>query len=87
MSKRSQSTRKRSAHSRNARATTDTERLDWVAAYVTAISTLKKIGTNERVELTSADGENVMLTTCSGKTVIEAFRKCVTTAMKDIPQS
>jgi len=64
---------------------TDSERLDWVAEYVTAIGTLKKNGAQKKVELISSDGENVLLTTRSGKTVIEAFRKCVNAAMQEIP--
>jgi hypothetical protein len=56
-----------------------------VAEYVTAIGTLKKNGAQKKVELISSDGENVLLTTRSGKTVIEAFRKCVNAAMQEIP--
>jgi hypothetical protein len=58
--------------------------LDWVAQYVTEINTLD-VKTGEKVELISADEDDMIITTRRGKTVIEAFRKCVKDAMREMP--
>jgi hypothetical protein len=61
----------------------DTIILNWVAEHVTEINSLTyKRG--EKVEVISADGDTKLLTVRSGKTVVEAFRKCVRDAMREL---
>lgn len=64
----------------------DSEMLRWVALYVTDINSLNG-RRGERVELISADdaGASMIIVARSGKTIEEAFRKCVIASMKQMP--
>jgi hypothetical protein len=63
----------------------DTQMLNWVAEYVTEINSLETSKRGEKVEIISSDGHDTILTTRSGKTTAEAFRKCVRAAMRELP--
>jgi len=74
-------------NARNAKPT-DSQMLDWIALYATEINTIvKKSGAKyETVEIVASDEDDLIVVTRKSKGVIEAFRKCLKAAMKQLPR-
>lgn len=67
------------------RIATYKRKLEWCALYLTKCNTIPcKRG--ERVEIEAADGDDSILIVRSGKTIIEAFFKCINAGMQRLPR-